>query len=113
MKVGISISLDVTKILKERLYQGNKGTYLDITSFVDLDVADQFGNNGFVSQSMTKEERDNKTPRTPILGNVKVFYNDNTSQEQRSEQYNKGTEQAKEAMAPALDGGFEDSDIPF
>lgn len=78
MKVGISVRIDVTKIDKSRLYKGAKGTYLDLTTFVDTAVADQYENNGFISQSLTKEERD-AGQKTPILGNVKVFYTDGES----------------------------------
>ena len=111
MKLGISISIDVTKILKERLYQGKKGTYLDLTTFIDTEEVDQYENNGFISQSQTKEEREAGEERTPILGNCKVFYKDESnSHENRKQEYAKGTEQAKAAMAP---GGFDDTDIPF
>jgi len=72
-KVGIIISINVNKILKERLYQGKQGKYLDLTMFLDLDNADQYGNNGFVFQSLSKEEREQKV-QTPILGNGKVIY---------------------------------------
>lgn len=75
MKCGISIKIDVTKIDKSRLYKGAKGTYLDLTTFVDTDEKDEYENNGFISQSTTKDEREAKY-QTPILGNVKVFYTD-------------------------------------
>ena len=75
MKVGLSVRIDVTKIDKSRLYKGAKGTYLDLTTFVDTDQQDQYENNGFISQSVTAEEREAKT-QTPILGNVKIFYTD-------------------------------------
>ena len=78
MKVGLNFSIDVTKIVKDRLYKGEKGTYLNLTTFVDLDNADQYDNNGFISQSVTKEERTNGV-QTPILGNVKVIYKDGDS----------------------------------
>ena len=78
MKVGISVRIDVTKIDKSRLYKGAKGTYLDLTTFVDTEQQDQYENNGFISQSLTKEEREAKY-QTPILGNVKVFYTDSTT----------------------------------
>lgn len=74
MKLGISVRIDVTKIDKSRLYQGAKGTYLDLTTFVS-DELDQYENNGFISQSLTAEEREAKV-QTPILGNVKIFYTD-------------------------------------
>ena len=96
MKVGLSVRIDVTKIDKERLYKGEKGTYLDLTTFVDTMVADQYENNGFISQSVDKEERE-KGIQTPILGNVKVFYTDGSEQP--------STPQAKQAVI--------DEGIPF
>jgi hypothetical protein len=78
MKIGVSVRIDVTKIDKERLYKGEKGTYLDLTTFVDTAEQDQYENNGFISQSVDKEERE-KGVKTPILGNVKVFYTDGES----------------------------------
>ena len=75
MKLGISIKLDVTKIDKSRLFKGEKGTYLDLTTFIDTDELDQYGNNGFIAQSVSKEERGDGV-KTPILGNAKVFFTD-------------------------------------
>ncbi len=79
MKIGLSVRIDVTKIEKERLYKGSKGTYLDLTTFVDTDQVDQYENNGFISQSVDKEEREQGV-KTPILGNVKVFFTDGSDQ---------------------------------
>ena len=70
--VGISASIDVTKIDKEKLVKGKKGTYLNITAFVDTDTKDQYDNNGMITQSTTQEEREAGT-RGVILGNTKVF----------------------------------------
>ena len=75
MKIGLSVRIDVTKIDKARLYAGAKGTYLDLTTFVDTEEKDQYENNGFISQSVDKEEREQGV-QTPILGNVKVFFTD-------------------------------------
>jgi len=79
MKLGISIKIDVKKILKERLFQGAKGTYIDLTTFIDTDNVDQYDNNGFISQSVSKDERDQGV-KTPILGNCKVFYDSRQTQ---------------------------------
>jgi len=73
-KIGINISIDVTKIDKSRLFQGKKGTYLSLTTFIDSESPDQYDNHGFISQSTEKEEREAGV-QTPILGNCKVFYN--------------------------------------
>ena len=75
MKIGLSVRIDCTKIDKARLYAGAKGTYLDLTTFVDTEQQDQYENNGFISQSVDKQEREAKV-QTPILGNVKVFFTD-------------------------------------
>jgi len=72
--LGVSLRIDVTKIDKDKLYKGAKGTYLDVTTFIDTDTLDKFGNNGMVTQSVTAEEREAGT-RGAILGNNKVFMN--------------------------------------
>jgi hypothetical protein len=70
------LSIDMTKIDESRLYKGMKGTYLDLTTFVDTETKDKYENNGFITQSQTKEEREGGGERLPILGNVKVFFTD-------------------------------------
>ena len=109
MKYGISVSIDVTAIDKAKLVKHKNGkVYLNMTTFVDPENEDQYGQHGFITQETSKEEREAGF-QSPILGNCKVFWSDNTSNAQRSEQYNKGTEQAKAAMAT----DFEAHDIPF
>ena len=116
-KIGISIKIDVTKIDKARLYKGAKGTYLDLTTFIDTDNPDQYDNHGFISQSVTKEERDQNT-QTPILGNSKVFYNNSQQQPQQNRQ-----QPAQQQQQPHNQNGYQqqpqsmnndfDDDIPF
>lgn len=77
-KIGIEIRIDVTKIDKARIYQGKKGKYLTMTSFVDLDNEDQYGNNGFVAHKKEQGEEGN----TPILGNTRVFWKEEVPEEQ-------------------------------
>lgn len=71
MKLGIEISIDVTKIDKDRIYEGKKGKYLTMTTFVDVDNKDQYENNGMVTHKKKEGEKS-----APILGNVKVFWTD-------------------------------------
>lgn len=71
-KIGVNLKIDVTKINKEKMYKGEKGTYLDATIFIDLDNADQFGNHGMIAQSW----KDSQKGETPILGNGKIFWRD-------------------------------------
>ena len=108
-KIGISIKLDVTKIDKARLFKGAKGTYLDLTTFIDTSNEGEYGDHGFISQSTTKEERDAKV-QTPILGNVKVFFSDmDAALKQQAPQ-----QQAPQQAPQAAPGGFDDDlDIPF
>ena len=72
MQLGVSLKIDVTKIDKERLFRGQKGTYLDLTVFIDVDKEDQYGNNGMITQSVSKEDRDAGV-KGAILGNIKVI----------------------------------------
>ena len=105
MKVGISINIDVTKIDKARIVEGKKGKYIDVTAFIDLDEQDEYGNNGMVTQNVTKEEREAKV-LGPILGNAKVFYRDEGQQQAKPRQ-------APAKQAPAYDDDFDSSTIPF
>ena len=75
MKLGLNIQINVNKIDKERMFKGDKGTYLNLTTFVDTTAKNKYDANGFISQTTTKEEREQKL-QTPILGNVNVFYTD-------------------------------------
>lgn len=59
--------IDVTKIDKAKLFKGAKGTYLDI---VLIEKPDDFGNDGFIAQSVTKEERESGV-KGEIIGNWK------------------------------------------
>ncbi len=74
-KYGVSLKIDVSKIDKARLFKGEKGVYLDATVFIDEGEADQYGNNGMITQDVTKEEREQKVQGN-ILGNCKVFWKD-------------------------------------
>ena len=104
-KVGIRIKLNVSAIEKERLFKGQKGVYLDATCFINLDEKDQYDNNGFVSQDVSKEEREANV-KGPILGNVQVFYDKDDGQ--TAGEYRPPAPSA--AQRPADD--FDD-DIPF
>ena len=80
-KIGVNISIDVTKIDKKYLITGKKGTYLNLTAFIDPDEQDQYGNNGMVTQGLDKEARDAGT-KGAILGNSKVFWQDQAQAQQ-------------------------------
>lgn len=62
-----TVKINVTKIEKARLFKGAKGTYLDL---VLIDKPDEYGNDGFVVQGISKEDRD-KGVKMPIIGSWK------------------------------------------
>lgn len=104
MKVGISLKIDVKKIDKARLFKGEKGTYLDATTFIDLEAQDEYGNNGFIAHSVSKEERDAGV-QGAIMGNVKVFYKEGATQPAQQQQ-------APQPQQPAPLDPYDD-DVPF
>ena len=102
MKVGVSLSIDLKKLDLDRCpvvtkKDGTEARYLNLTTFINIAEKDQYENNGFISQSVDKEEREQGV-QTPILGNVKVFFND-------------GAQSAPQS-APQNQAGI-DEDIPF
>ena len=75
MKYGISFKIDVTKLDKKKIYEGKKGKYITVSSFVDVDMQDKYGNNGLIKQDGEKGED------MPIIGNAKVFWSDTSKSE--------------------------------
>jgi len=107
----ITGKIDVTKILKEELYQGKTAKYLDLVMFPNKDelgneVPDQYGNDGVIKQSLSKESRDSGK-KAPILGNYKVkaarSFADNI----------KPAPAFKNRPKPVVQEDDEDSEIPF
>lgn len=67
----VRIKIDCSKIDKARLFKGKgKAQYLDATVFISQE-ADQYGNNGMITQDVTKEERESGV-KGAILGNIKI-----------------------------------------
>lgn len=71
MKSIINLSIDVMKIDKKRFYEGKKGTYMNLTIVLN-DEKDKYDNNGFVKQSINKDEK----VEMPFLGNAKIVWTD-------------------------------------
>lgn len=62
--------IDVTKIAKDRLYYGKKGTYLN---FVLIETPDsKFGADYMVKENVSAEDR-KKGVKGAILGDAKIF----------------------------------------
>lgn len=110
MKLGISLKIDVTKIDKARIHEGAKGKYVDLTAFIDTENAGQYGDNGFISQSVTREEKEQGV-KLPILGNVKVFWKQAPDPNNISDQQRRP--QAPPPPPPFEDDGESIDDVPF
>lgn len=74
MSAIITFSLDLKKLDKNKIIQGEKGSYYPITVFVN-DEPDQYNNNVAVTTSASKEEREAKA-KTHYLCNGKVVSTD-------------------------------------
>lgn len=87
MKIGVNLKIDVKKIDKTRLFKSpNTGAkYLDATVFIDIDNQDNYGQNGMITQDVTKEEKQQKV-KGPILGNCKVFWKEEGEQAQSTKE---------------------------
>lgn len=105
MKARVNISIDVTKIDKDRIVMGKKrpdgsyGKYLSLTTFVDTEKDSKYGDHGFISQQVSSEEREAGV-QTPILGNSKVVWIEGEAVASKPQQETQST----------LDDDF---DVPF
>ena len=95
----ISASIDVTKISKDKLVKGEKGTYLNLTIAIN-DEVDQYGNQAGIYESQSKEERESKAKKN-YLGNGKIAWS------------SEGGSTAKSAPAPAPAPTVEEENLPF
>jgi len=81
MYFRINFDMDLTKIDKSRIRESEKGgKYANFTLFCDTDkVRDDYGNSGFVSQALNKQDFDNQRngielPEMPTIGKARVVY---------------------------------------
>jgi hypothetical protein len=101
----ITASINLNEIDKTKIIKGKKGQYLPISITIN-DEVDQFGNQGPITMSQSKEEREAKTEKC-YLGNVKVVWTNglNVAPAPREGQQDK-------AQAPAK-AVAQDDDLPF
>jgi len=102
MALILATSINLSEIPKEKIIIGKKGKYLPISITLN-DELDQFGNQGPVIVSQSKEERLAKAPKT-YLGNVKLVWNKG--------EVKKFDVQQQAAPAPQVEEKIED-DLPF
>lgn len=93
----IKLKINVSKILKEHLFRGEKGVYLDA---VLIPTPNSQYQDAMVKQDLGKEARE-RGEDGPIIGGGKVI-------QRRGE--NRGTTQPQQPDTPP-DGG--DDDVPF
>lgn len=68
--MNIAVNINVTKIDKAALVPGKNGKYMDLFLIENKTGQDQYGNDGFVTQGISKDRRD-AGERGPIVGNWK------------------------------------------
>lgn len=104
MSQPIAAKIDVTKVEKEHLFVSQKGAkYLDLMLRPNKDGKDQFGNDGFIVQGVTKEKRAAGV-QGKIIGNFR--YLDTSAYQKRAQA------PAKAPQSPVLPTEGED-DVPF
>lgn len=107
MSATITFSIDLSKIDKSKVIQGKKGTYYNLTAFVNEQV-DQYGNNVAIATGLTKEERE-AGAKTHYLGNGKVISTDGNIS---AVQIGQAQPSQQSAPAPAT-ADADDLDFPF
>tara|TARA_B100001057_G_scaffold436072_1_gene466860 strand:+ start:4046 stop:4324 length:279 start_codon:yes stop_codon:yes gene_type:complete len=69
-----SININLNKIPKEKIYEGEKGKYIQVT-IVQNNEVDQYGYNASIYASQSKEDREKKEKKV-YLGNGNVVWTD-------------------------------------
>ena len=75
----LNAKLNLSAIPKEKIFEGKKGKYVDVTIVIN-DEPGQFGDSGPLYISQSKEERESKAAKV-YLGNVKVAWTNGTNVE--------------------------------
>ena len=102
----ITGSINLSNIPKDKIIEGKKGKYLPISISIN-DELDQFGNQGPIVVSQSKEERESKSAKT-YLGNIKVVWGNGVMPDPPAPRDDQQAPQAKASM-PMV----ESSDLPF
>lgn len=78
----LRIKIDVKKFLKEHFFKAKSGAiYVDVALWENRDGKDQYENDGFLTQEISKEARE-RGEKGPIVGNWKYLQKKQTAQEQ-------------------------------
>lgn len=101
MSAIVNFSLDVSKLPKEKMIQGKKGTYINLSLSLN-DQTNQFGSNASFYISQSKEEREAKQDRI-YVGNGRVIWTDG----------NITTAEQKEELTASAQQPDREDDMPF
>jgi hypothetical protein len=110
MSNTITARIDVTKIEKERLYKGEKGTYLDIVLIPTPNA--KYKQTHMVVQSVSKEERDQGI-KGNILGNAKEIEQERRSYDEPQPAHRRQLAGAEARTEPDWAAEQNQDDVPF
>lgn len=112
MPKPIKAKIDVTKILKDRLFQGKKGIYLDLVIWPNKGGVGQFGDTHLIKQGLSKEARE-AGEEEPIIGSLTMPDEDAPPRQQQRQQAPQRP--ARQAPRPPADPDLDapPDDIPF
>ena len=102
----ISGNINLSKINKDKIYEGKKGKYYPVTVVINNEVG-EYGDSGYIMTEQTKDERDASIPKE-YLGNVKVIWTDG----QNVDTTNKNVASPAPA-ANTLESKSNEPDLPF
>ena len=102
----IKLKLNVSRIIKDHLYAGKNGKYLDLVAWPNKNGPDQYGNTHMVCQELSKEARD-AGEKGPIIGNLTLPEQESPPSRQ-APPVRQQRQQAHQETEP-----MEEDDIPF
>lgn len=101
----IELKITREKIDPKHCFKGKKGTYLDAALFENERGRDEFENDGFISQRVSKEARE-AGEKGPIIGNWKYV--------EKKKSYGEHSSKPKPPASPPADPDLDAEDsIPF
>ena len=102
----ISGNINLSKIDKDKIYEGKKGKYYPVTVVINNEVG-EYGDSGYIMTEQTKEERDASIPKE-YLGNVKVIWTDGNNVDTANKNV-----ASPEPTANTFESKSNEPDLPF
>ena len=117
MSRPIKIRINVTKILKDYIFEGKNGKYLNLVAWPNKNGTGQYGDTHFVAQDIPKEAREGGV-QAPILGNLTLPEDEQPVTRSGARKYpGDGRSEAPRsrpaAQSESFEDGIEDEPIPF